>query len=414
MNKSLINLSALIMVQGGNALFPLIAFPYLFTVLDAGDFSAVVVTESVVFFILAVVLYSFDITVVKKIIEFKDDNEKKSKLFMNVTVARLFILLFLFVFCLVFAYVFYKDYIVALLLWFMFPLGMLLQSNYYHQAEEDNLFFSIGVVLSRLASLAAIYLFIEDTTDYEFAISLISGSFLLSGVVSIYLVYNKLSFNLNHIEYTEVISLFKDGYVLFLGTVSVVLLRGSNILILSIVATPIAVATYALAEKVIKSIQAMVRPLNQFVFPKVVKNINNAMSLTSVAKIIWKYTYPQLLIISCIFLFILCSYFINASTNWFQKPPLSLIEILFIMSIAVFFGILNYMFGTVGLSILLLHKYYSKSILYVGVVTVILSFVLSAQMEAVGAAYAYVLGELLLFFVFFARYLNNKLKNTMI
>jgi PST family polysaccharide transporter len=408
MKKGYLNLFSLVAIQGGNALFPLVVLPYLFIVLSKQAFSVMVVTESVMFFILAGVLYSFDITAVKKLIELKERPEDKAALLMNITVARLCILLALFVICTGITLVFFQGHVIPLLLWFMFPLGMLLQSNYFHQAEEDNFYFSLVIIVARLLSLFSIYFFIALPTDVELAIALIAGSFIVSGVMSFFIITRKLTLNIKLIKKSEVYLLLKEGHTLFIGNMSVALFRGSNILILSIVANPTAIATYALAEKVIKSIQAFVRPLNQFAFPKVVKNVNETMSMIDVANVIWRHTYPQLMVISTFFIIAIAGYIVGESMGLVDKTADSLLSLLSIMALAILFGISNYMFGTVGLSIRMQHGFYAKAIMYVGIVTLLFSYFMCKYFLAVGAAYAYVFGECLLLVVFLTRYFNKR------
>jgi O-antigen/teichoic acid export membrane protein len=85
--KNLTNLISLAFVQGANALFPILMFPYLYSVLGETDFSLLVVSEAVIFYILAICLYSFDVTGVKELII---DIDKQSKVFWQIIITGLF------------------------------------------------------------------------------------------------------------------------------------------------------------------------------------------------------------------------------------------------------------------------------------------------------------------------------------
>jgi len=58
--RSVANLVALGCIQLANALLPLVAYPFILGIVGAHNFSRVVVTETVMMAVLALVIYSFD------------------------------------------------------------------------------------------------------------------------------------------------------------------------------------------------------------------------------------------------------------------------------------------------------------------------------------------------------------------
>ena len=57
LNSNLTNGLALVAIQGANALFPLLVFPFLLTVLGKDAFAELVVAEAMAFYVLTVCLY---------------------------------------------------------------------------------------------------------------------------------------------------------------------------------------------------------------------------------------------------------------------------------------------------------------------------------------------------------------------
>ena len=92
------------------------------------------------------------------------------------------------------------------------------------------------------------------------------------------------------------------------------------------------------------------------------------------------------------------------SLGLWKGMNLEILVLISAMSVAVLFGISNYMFGTVGLSIIGEHRYYAKSIFRVGIVTLILSIIMSYMFQEFGAAFSFVVGELLLLVFFYSKY----------
>ena len=236
-NKNVFNLLSLAGIQGANALFPLAVFPYLLSVLGYEEFSIVVVCEAVTLYMLAVCLYSFDVTAVKEIIssDAGEDGVDEPTVFWNVLCTRLILFAVVAIVGLFISYSYYSKYFYPLLAWLMFPLGMILQNNYYFQAKESNLRLSIFVLLSRLSACLTIYLLIASSDDMLLSISILAGSFLLSGIASLISIASSITFRYSMISKKSIARLLEQGFMIFLGNISVSLFRGSNVIILSLV-----------------------------------------------------------------------------------------------------------------------------------------------------------------------------------
>lgn len=414
LNANVVNGLSLMVIQGANALFPLLVFPYLLGVLGADAFAELVVAEALAFYVLAICLYSFDTSGVLAIIEARNRNDKlkEAESFFNIVCSRI-ALFFISSLPLVGIYYLFSDGSVAILLaWLAFVLGMILQNNYYFQAIESNWLLAAVVLFSRFSGVVAIYLFVDGEKDVLLASAILGGSFLLSGMAALVLLLSRFGLNgIRVVSVRVIIKLLYEGRHLFFGNVSVTLFRGANILILAGVSNNAAVSTYALAEKVIKSIQALSRPLNQLFVPKAVKawstlnfdekNNKKAFSL------IWKNTRIQLFLMLFILpLGVLSLYFSHAwwGGGGFSDETMGLISL---MAPAVIFGVANAMFGAVGLSLIGAQSYFASSVFSVGVSIFIFSMIMSYYYAAFGAASAFVLAELLLLMLFLRKYLRE-------
>ena len=296
--KDLINIISLAAIHGSNALFPLLIFPYLFLVLDVKEFSAIVVTESIALYILAVCLYSFDITGIKDIVHCisKNDTHGVRQIFWTIFFVRMVLFTSVSCFTLVYCYVFFNSYFIQMLLWLMYPLGMILQANYFFQATENNVNLSVMVFLSRVFASILIYTIIDHTDMGLLSTSLIAGSFLLSGIMSFSYILYSMGVKWSYFKFGETGSYLRGGLEVFIGNFSVALFRGSNVLILSAVSNPNAVSGYSIAEKLIKSLQALSRPLSELAFPKIAKDIGRLKGIKKPSTIVWQHTKYQMYI----------------------------------------------------------------------------------------------------------------------
>lgn len=399
--KNAINLFSLAAIQGGNALFPILMFPYLYSVLGSVEFSLLVVSEAVMFYVLAVCLYSFDVTGVKDLII---DNNNEAEIYWTILFARLGLLLLSALLVLLFSFFLFPKYFTPLLVWLLFPLGMVLQSNYYFQAKETNIAFSLWVVISRLLACSCIYFFVNNPSDQLMAIGLIAGSFILSGGISLIFINNSLVFKFSYIATKNIVHILRNGFEVFLGNFSVSLFRGSNIIILSLVSTPYAVSVYSLTEKIIKSIQALARPLNQLAYPRVIKNYEKSQNRMESFALIWKNTKPQIYLLAIFLPLLMAAFYFLITTNLWKGIDLEVLRLISFMLVVVFFGVSNYMFGTIGMNLIGEHSYYAKAIFIAGIITIVLSIILSSLFNEAGAAFSFVFGELILLSFFLIKY----------
>lgn len=408
--KDVTNLFSLAGIQGANAMFPLVIFPYLYLQLGSDKFSIVAVTEAAILFVLAVCMYSYDVSGVKSVVNLctSEDRIEESRYYWSILLIRLALLsVELFLVLLVTA-LFFKDYLPSMILWFMLPIGMILQSNYYFQACEENLPLCIFVLVSRIFSCFMIYFIIDGPEDYLLSIFFLAGSYVLSGLMSATYVWSKKSLAFRVVPIKLAWLSVRDEVAIVIGNLSVALFRGSNILVLSSVSTPDAVAMYTLSEKTVKSIQAIARPLNQLAFPKLVRDLEGKSDWIAIRPCIWLRTWRQLSVLAVLVpLIVVALYFLSNIELWraFEGEVLLLVVV---MSLAIFFGIPNYMFGTVGLNMLGYSRFYANSIAIAGVVTLTVSVVMCSLFAEYGGGGSFVFGECLLFGIVYYKYCERK------
>lgn len=403
----------LAIIQGANAVFPVLVFPFILITLGGEIFSTIAVGEVLALYILIFSLYSFDIISVQKVISSLTQQEI-FKVYVLTLICRLCLFGISSVLFICLIYFINKTLCIYVMLFLLYPLGMVLQSNYFFQAINNNRPLAFFVFISRVISLLLIYFYkspSDDIASYYYVVC-VSGSYFLSGFLSaLYIFLKNKGVNVN-IKMVDVYDYIKIGYHLFIANVFVILYRNSNIIILGLLASPIATSLYATAEKIIKCVQAIATPLNQFYFTSLIKN--HEMKVEPYCegeykKQIYTNTKIQLKIMAMIIIGLGCvgivlSYKID-SVNEIRHAiiPLS------IMSLAILMGIFNFMFGSVGLSIRGFKKDFSYITAITGTSTILLSFCLSYLFSEVGAAIAYVLAEFILLILILKVYTIRKL-----
>ncbi|MCS3831906.1 PST family polysaccharide transporter [Aeromonas veronii] len=397
----------LAMIQGGNALFPLLAFPIIYSSIGAERFSQIVFSESVVMILFSLVIYSFDVTGVRDIKK-SVDASSKGKIFFDIFWFRLFISIFLTAALLLLYFTFNLDLYLLLVLWMLLPIGYAFQSNYFYLANNDNQVLGTIVVGVRSISLLFIVFFLDGSSENEVITLCLSSSFLISGLISfLYCVIFKVDRFL-FISRKDVLSMMKDGFPILVSNISVGLFRGSNVIILSVLSTSGAVSLYSMAEKFIKATQALMTPLNQLGLARFSEKYG--VSDKTLRALLWSCTRNQILISSLFVSIIIIS--LSVVSFWghsIYQDLWNICLIYILMSPATIFGILSYMYGMVGMNIIGLKKQFSYCVLSAGFISVMLSSLTVIYFAQYSAAASYLCGEMILFgMVYFVIRRNEK------
>jgi len=386
-------------------------FPYVFKILGPEKFSKIVVTESASLVVLTFVIFSFEVNGVSKIIglNLKKDIQRISAHFCEVFFSRVIIFL-LFLTLLLFASPFLeKELLLLLLFWMLIPLSYIFQSFWFFQGIEENAPMAVITLLSRVACAFFVKIAIRSPSDYYLVPAIIGTCYISGGLLSFWMAKAKYKLEI-HLPHKAVITnAFSSGKEIFVGNMSVMLFRDMNVLIISSLGgSAVAVATYSMAEKLIKCLQAVARPLNQLFYPKVIKMLKSHRKPNiDVFKQILRLTFPQLASITALIGCMPVCYFLYSDIfpyikNYPQREQIAILVM--IMCVSILFGISNFMFGVAGLNHLGEKLYLTKSIFIVGVSNLVYCMVLYSVLGVIGAATAFVSSEVLLFVLIAKRY----------
>ncbi len=405
LNNQRVNLLSMVATQGSSALLPLIIFPYLLSVIGVDAFSKLVISETLSFICLAVVLYGFDIVSIKQLTKLKSTAEV-SEIFSNVLYSR--VVLFGFILPLIgIIYIFYgSDISEMYIYWLFIPLGHIFQCAYFYIYKQSNFILAMATVTNRIVALIAIFMFVNEPEDVALVPLIIGVSYFLGGLFAFMFIIFYWKISLKVFSFSAVWFGLKDGLSYFISNSSVLLYRDLNILILSVVfKDPEAISIYALAEKIVKSTQAIFRPLSQFYLPKaLLALVEYSKPNKHTAKVLWAFTINQLILFSFLYVSLISVVFI------FKLPLINIVgsdvydALVFSLPMMsmIYFGISNYMFGMVGLNALGEDRTLAVYILLTGLCNLCLCSFLGWLFGATGAAFCFVISEIVIF-IFIAR-----------
>jgi O-antigen/teichoic acid export membrane protein len=413
MKKNIINWLSLSLIQAANAITPLIIFPFALATVGTEAYAALATTEAAAIAISALVLYSFEIDGPAKVARlFKSTSSQTiSDVFSQIFFARLTIFLISAIISIPIVWSVFEERTAGLFtLWLGVPLSYALQSNWVFQVIEKNAGLATIALISRLVGLALVLAYVTDVTKVMLIPAAISACNVFGGIASIVYLNKVMEVKIRSVKINQIWSQLVEGRYIFLGNFSVALYREFNVLIMGAVgATASAIANYSLAEKLIKGIQAVMRPLNQLFFPKALRLLSEKSKpdIDSL-KILWKLLYPQLLALILLLLVasVVWLFIIPTDVRLVKLPEHHNVAILIILMIpAVFFGVANFMLGLTGLNFMGYQKYMMKSIVFTGFISIVFCGALAAEFGDIGAGAIFVMAEGVLLLLVMGRYL---------
>lgn len=403
LKRNAANLIALTAVQASNALIPVLIFPYALFILGAEGYSQVVLAEALSVIVLTAVLFSFEVEGVGLVINKRNPDQKAelSQIISAIVTTRL--MLFVFSASLVLAgfYAVAGELPAFLALWLLVPLGQVFYSYWFYQGMEDNLPVAVITILSRLAGLALVYVLL-DGPDEAYAIPLgIGAPFLVGGLLSLGYIIVKYRLKPVAISGAEIRRMLFGGKEIVVGNIAVMLYRDLNVILLGFAGVSASgVAAYSLAEKLIKMLQASVRPLSQMFFPKLISALDgHTRPNRENARIVARMTLPQIVVVSALIGILVLGYvlamrFLPSLIDFEGAQDAAILFA--VMTPAILIGIANYMFGVVGLNYLNKRHTLALSIILVGILNCALCVFISFWAGSFGAAISFVFSETLL------------------
>lgn len=412
MKKSVLNVFWLTAMQASNAALPLIVFPFALAAVGDYYYSRLVVSEALAVFLIAVVLYSFEIDGVAGVIgaDPKKDRAKLSQLLCGIVVTRLALFaIFLPVLACV-AWALEPELVLPTVAWSLVPLSYALQPNWFFQGLGQNAFAAAITVATRCAAALATLLLVNDPSRYMLVPLAIGISYVVGAVVVLGYAFAYLGLGWGWPERGYLRKILFNGRFIFFGNLGVTLYRDANVLVLAAVGAPgAAIALYSLAEKLVKSIQAGIRPLNQHFLPYAMRIAQETdHSRREILGRLVRLTLPQLAALSALILVLYLAFpFVQAHVplardigNLEQAIPL-----IGIMCLGALVGVANFMLGSAGLNAMGERLYMCRSIVVAGVVGVATCAVGGMYVGAYGAAIAFVAAEIALQVTILRKYL---------
>jgi len=267
------NFFSLSVLQGANYILPLITLPYLVRVLGVEYFGLLAFATATVTYFSILTDYGFNLTATREISIHRDNKAKVIEIFSSVMSIKVILMFvsFLLLAILVFSFdKFSKDWLVYFLT-FGTVVGQVLFPVWFFQGMERMKYITYLNILSKVIFTIAIFVFVQEQSDFYLVPLLTSIGFLVAGIWSLYLVKKEFTISFQLQTHLTIKKYFIDGWDVFVSRIFVSLYTTINIFLLGLFTNNTLVGYYAIAEKIVNAAGGLFTPANQTIYPYMAK-----------------------------------------------------------------------------------------------------------------------------------------------
>ena len=278
------NFGYLSLLQIAGYVFPLITMPYLARVIGVEGFGKIAFANAIIVWFQTIADWGFNFTATREVARCRDDKERVSTIFSNVLWARLLLMVASFIVltaCVLIIPQFRENAAIILISFLIIP-GHIMFPEWFFQALERMKYITIFNFAIKILFTAAIFVFIQKPNDYMIHPLLTSGSYLLCGIVAIYLIIHKWGYGLKRSSWQEVTSTIKGSTDVFINNICPSLYNSFSSIFLGFVGGTAANGILDAGAKFVDIAQKFMSVLSRTFFPFLSRRIDKHYIFTRI------------------------------------------------------------------------------------------------------------------------------------
>jgi len=228
--------------------------------------------------------------------------------------------------------------------------------------------------------------------------------FLVAGFLSVWIVLKNFKIFFKYPGFNQLKHQLKEGWYIFISTVAISLYTISNTFILGLFTNNTIVGYYSAAEKLVKAIQGLLRPVSQTVYPYISRLVSESKErgIKFIRKITLFIGGISFVISFFIFLFASLIVSIILGDKYTESVP-----VLRILSFLPFIIALSNIFGIQTMLTFDYKRAFSRILVSASIINIVLAFILVPRYQHIGISVSVLISEI---FVTVSMFLYLQLK----
>jgi PST family polysaccharide transporter len=379
-------------LQGLNYLIPILLLPYLVRVLGISQYGLIAFAQSIAQYFIIATDYGFNFSATRQIALHRHDPEEVSRIFFGVMTIKITLVVIGAVVMAAAVLLIPRLHAEAGIhvAAYIAVVGSVLFPVWLFQGMERMQFISIITGISKLAAAVLVVLLVHGPHDTFLAILLQSAGLLAAGIIGTGIALRYYAPHWRLPGARDMVKMFSEGRHLFLSTASITLYTNTDTFMVGALAGNVQAGYFSLADKLIRAITGLIFPFLQAGYPQIVRFVRESRER---ALLFFRRTVRWGVMAGVAIGLGLFFFSQQIAVLAFSRNAAGVVPVLKIVSA---FPALAVVTASMGMLIFIpfgMEKIYSKLLLSVGVVNVVLCFTLIPSMGAVGAAFGMVLME---------------------
>jgi len=272
--RLLSNFFSLSVLQGANYILPLLTLPYLVRVLGVEYFGLLAFATATIAFFNIITDYGFNLTATREISVHREDKDKVIEIFSSVMTIKviLMFLSFLLLCILVFSFEKFSQHWEVYFLTFGIVIGQVLFPIWFFQGMERMKYIAYLNILAKTIFTVAIFVFVQEQSDFWIVPLLTSIGFLVAGIWSLVLIKKefRVSFKLQSIQTIKIY--FKNSWNVFWVELLPNMYNNFSTFFLGFFVSMEALGYYSLATKLIDVLNSFIYVIRNVTYPYLAKD----------------------------------------------------------------------------------------------------------------------------------------------
>lgn len=261
----------LLLIQGGNYLFPLLLLPFLGRVLGVEEFGVLAYCQAVVQYLILLTDYGYNQTATRQVALSRDHPGQLAQVFSATMAARL--ALTLLSLALLLAGVVMVPSLAAhwpiLAAAFIGVVATAVTPIWLFQGMERMRELVLPTFVSKLASLLVVLALVRGHGDAALAAFGISMGNVILAAAALWCIRRKRLVSFERVSGSGIVASLRDGFPVFLSLVMVSFYVNFNVILLNYFHGPAAVGQFSMADKIRVAAQTVFTVVGQAFFPRV-------------------------------------------------------------------------------------------------------------------------------------------------